>query len=135
MSAIPESSLEQVACEFAEWRRNRTSLQTPDALRRKALELLPHYRVSDVLKALNLSHKSLKRWQQTLSPPPPPAISAPVTFMPLPLAPSENDALQPTPASLTLTHHRTDGSRVSIEGELSIEHWRGVIGLLREAAE
>ena len=138
MSAVPESPLEEVAREFAEWRRNRTTLQTPDALRRKALELLSRYRVSEVLNALNLSHKCLKRWQQTLSPPtptPPPSTSSQVAFMPLPLPSSANDSLQPPPTSLTLTHHGADGSRVSIEGELSIEQWRGVIGLLREAAE
>ena len=139
MSAVPELSLEEVAHEFAEWRRHRTTLQTPDALRRKALALLSSYRVSDVLNALNLSHKSLKRWQQTLLPPPAPsspATTANVAFMPLTMPSLENaPSPQPAQANLTLTLHRRDGTRVSIEGELRLEQWQRVIGLLCEAAE
>lgn len=58
-------SLEHVATEFANWRRNKTSqgTTTPTTLRRLAIGLTAHYSTSKVATALGLSGSVFKRWR------------------------------------------------------------------------
>lgn len=135
----PAPSLVEVAEEFAHWRRTRTTPRTPDELQQKAVGLLAHYRVSEVMRALGLHHKGLKAWQRKWSGSMEGALarSQPVDFVPLPaLRPTASESsLAPTSLALKLTYHRSDDRALSVEGELSDGQWRQVLSLLTEEAE
>jgi len=59
-------TLESVALAFNNWRRQRTSLsdRIPLDLQQQAIQLLQFHSKPEVIKALNINHKMLKRWQQ-----------------------------------------------------------------------
>jgi len=128
-------SLGEVAEAFAHWRQTRTSSRTPEELQQKAVALLSHYRVSEVMKALGVYHKGLKRWKQQWSPETP-GLAAPgaAPFIVLPAPAPARPAAPATPAvALKLTHQRGDGSALSIDAELDQAHWRWAVQLLHEA--
>ncbi len=60
------STLESVTAEFIHWRSSRASTNEaiPKQLRTQAIELLSHYKKSQIIAALKINHSSLKRWQQ-----------------------------------------------------------------------
>lgn len=136
MLLLAESpSLAEVAEEFAHWRRTRTNPRTPEDLQQKAVKLLAHYRVNEVLKALGLCHKGLKRWKHQwssdLSEVSPHSSGA---FLTLPALPEPNGRIDPLPGqiSLKLTRQVGEYATLSIEGELSQQHWRWALELLHE---
>lgn len=59
-------TLESVTSAFNDWRTQRTSLgaRIPLSLQQQAIQLLQTHSTSQVIKALNINHKMLKRWQQ-----------------------------------------------------------------------
>jgi len=59
-------TLKSVSLAFNDWRRQRTSLgaRIPLNLQQQAIELLQFHSKPEVIKALNINHKMLKRWQQ-----------------------------------------------------------------------
>lgn len=135
MSLSKPLSLSEVAAEFAHWRRIRTHPRTPDELQQKAVQLLAHYRVNEVLKALGLCHKALKSWKQrwsskVASDPDP---SSP-RFVRLPglVGPAQAVEREPDRLSLKLTRQSDEYTRLSIEGELSQAQWRWALALLDE---
>ena len=125
-------SLGEVAEAFARWRQTRTSSRTPEGLQQQAVALLSHYRVSEVMKALGVYHKGLKRWKQKWSPETPGLampVAAPFIVLPAPPRPASP---APPAVALKLTHQRADGSALLIEAELDEMHWRWVLELLHE---
>ena len=128
-------NLAEVAEEFAHWRRTRTSPRTPEALQQKAVKLLDHYRVNEVLKALGLCHKGLKRWQQRWS-----SERSEVSprssgaFLMLPRSPDPNREAAPLTDRIgfKLTRQVGEHETLSIEGELNEPHWRWALELLHE---
>jgi hypothetical protein len=128
-NAVP--SLAEVAAEFTRWRQTRTSPRTPAALQQKAVALLSQHRVSEVMKALGVYHKGLKRWKQKWSSEtaalPAPTAAAPFIVLPTLAQDSVGSA---SAVALKLTHRRGDGSALSIEAELDEVHWRWALELL-----
>ncbi len=118
-------SLEAVEAQFAQWRRTRTQLPTPLALKEQAVGLLAEHRISSVCQRLRINHEMLKRWQREL------AAEPAAGFVALPMA------VAPTPVGdegrvrLTLTRRPREGEAMSIEAELSQAQWRWALGLLQ----
>jgi len=63
-------SLESLSSAFAHWRTQRLSLSSPVplVLQQHAIELLQIHSKAEVIKALNINHSMLKRWQQQETP-------------------------------------------------------------------
>jgi len=58
----PTVTLEQVAAQFQHWRRTRTTKgKTPNTLIEQAVALRQHYPVTQIVKALRLSHSDFKK--------------------------------------------------------------------------
>lgn len=134
MSTHAAQSLAEVAEAFAHWRQTRTSTRTPERLQQQAVGLLSHYRVSDVMKALGVYHKALKRWKQKwLAEASAPAVPVATPFIALPAAPARSHTWSPgaSAVALKLTHQRADGSALSIEAERDQAHWRWALALLQ----
>ena len=132
---IDSPNLTEVAEEFAYWRRTRTSPRTPEELQQKAVKLLDHYRVNEVLKALSLCHKGLTRWKQRWSSESGEVLSRSSTgFVRLPASAQRNSQAAALPAqmSLKLTRQIGENESLSIEGELSEKHWHWALELLYE---
>lgn len=128
-------TLTEVAEEFAHWRRTRTSPRTPEDLQQKAVKLLDHYRVNEVLKALGLCHKGLKRWKQRWSSEPGEVSSGSSTgFVRLPTSAQRTSqaAELADRLGLKLTRQIGEHDTLSIEGELSEQHWHWALELLYE---
>ena len=125
-------SLTEVQRAFEAWRQSGRTRTTPPALRVQAVNLLADYSLRDVMKALHVDHRRLSRWRQELS-------SAEGTlpvgeFVELPLGTSTTTVRAAPPVvSMTLTRQAGDGSRLSIQAELSEVQWRWALGLLQEA--
>ena len=122
-------SLTEVQNAFAHWRTHRQPRETPPELRVQAVNLLARYRVTDVMKALQVDYRQLSRWRGEVS-----ALEAGLpdsTFVELPAAVPEPMAVAPV-TPLTLTRQAADGSAVSIRGELSEAQWRWALRLLQE---
>lgn len=134
MSALDLPTLESVSAEFAKWRSQRTSSRTPESLQRQAVVLLSHYRMGEVLKALRLSHKSLKRWRQRWSGFPSAKDSEPGNELFIALPPiSQSMAKDEELAhrlSLKLSCQDIKGRTLSIEASLDDAQWRWALELL-----
>ncbi len=133
MSEQNPRSLEEVRTAFARWRTSGRISRTPAGLRAQAVELLGRYRIGEISKALGVDHQRLSRWRLELS-----SAAVAVTseaFVDLPLAREEQstEVCGLESAALTLTRQGRDGSRLSIQGELSLAQWRWALGLLQEA--
>lgn len=56
-------SLESVAKQFASWREaSHRERQTPQSLKQQAVALKSDYPVSQIISALGINHRNLKRW-------------------------------------------------------------------------
>jgi hypothetical protein len=125
-------SLSDLQTELAHWRRHRQPRHIPHAIREQAVRLLSEHKACEIKTALNINHRTLKRWKQecrergwdrydeTSN-----------TFITLPVLeppPGASSALLNTP--LKITRHGRDGSALSVEGSLSLEQWRCALGLL-----
>ena len=59
---VPTLTLEQVAAQFAYWRRTRTKRgRTPQDLIDQAVALRTHYPVSQIIQTLGLNHADYKK--------------------------------------------------------------------------
>ena len=126
-------SLAEVAEDFAHWRRTRTSPRTPEELQQKAVKLLERYRVNEVLKALGLCHKGLKRWKQRWGSERSEVLSCSSGgFLTLPPSLQPNSEVDFGRIGLKLTRQVGEYEALSIEGELSEKHWRWALKLLHE---
>lgn len=127
--------LHEVQEAFARWRRECPRGHTPQELRAQAVSLLSHYRISEVMKALKLDHRRLRRWRRECSSTP--AVPARGEFVEL-LPVAEPLGAEAPPAEtalvLTLTRHEVEGHTVSLSGALSAAQWRWALALLRERA-
>lgn len=134
MPALKSPTLESVSAEFADWRRQRTTSRTPEKLQRQAVELLSDYRVGEVLKALRLSHKSLKRWRQRWSESAVVEPSDPQSesFIALPaIKPAMLPDIEPTQQiALKLSYQESDDRTLAIEASLTDGQWRWALELL-----
>ena len=123
-------ALSEAEAAFSHWRQTRTSLLTPELLKRQALSLLSHYRISHVCKRLRVNHQTLKRWRQQYQPE-----SNAVPFIELPpQSTKQPPSLSPSsPAMcLTLSRHLSDGNTLSVQGELSQPQWQWALQLLQQ---
>jgi hypothetical protein len=134
MSEQNPLGLEEVQAAFARWRASGRISRTPPSLRAQAVELLRRYRIGEVIKALGVDHQRLSRWRLEFSSSG--MAVAPEEFVELPPARLEAALAAPGLNSfeLTLTRQACDGSRLSIQGELSAAQWRWALALLQESA-
>lgn len=121
-------TLGAVAEQFGEWRRIRTKAHTPLSLKRQAVGLLESCSQSQVLKGLGISHEMLKRWQREVG-----GTASNEVFVELPAAVVESTTAVVESARLKVTRQRTNGERLSIEGELNERQWRWAFALLSES--
>ncbi len=130
MSTLPSPALEQVQQSFSDWRSTGRSHRTPLELQNQAAQLLDHYPIGRICRALRLDHQRLKRWRAQLL-----SSSERVVpeFVELPPVASSAPLVLSEGLSLTLTHHAPDGSAVSISAQLEVSHWRWALRLLRES--
>lgn len=120
--------LADVQAAFAQWRRTRTTLRTPLALRRQAVGLLAEYRISEVTSALGVNHGQLSRWRREVSPAT--AAATDSAFIELPTV---SDPALPSPGiALTLTRQSSEGGTLWVSGQLSEAQWRWALRLLQE---
>lgn len=126
MSKSQSLTLSEVEAQFVDWRRTRTRPQTPDELKTQALALLADHSIREVCRALRLNYETLKRWGQEQATATPPATS----FVSVPPVAGSAPAAALTP--LTLTRHGSDGSTLSISGELPPAQWAWALELLQE---
>ena len=134
MSALEYPTLDSVSAEFAKWRSHRTSFRTPESLQRQAVDLLKHYRMGEVLKALRLSHKSLKRWSQRWSGhssvnPSEPSNERFIALPPISQVVGKDEELADR-VSLKLSCQDIKGRTLSIEASLDDAQWRWALELL-----
>jgi len=131
MPSTPTPTLTEVAEAFAHWRRTKTHPHTPEALKQKTLQLLPHYRISQILKALNINHRTLTEWKKAT---PPTQKNATPTFLSLPpIDPNEPSKSSEERITLKLTQ-QTSEQHLSIEGQLSQAQWHWALKLLQIGA-
>ncbi len=70
MAKQKQISLESLSSAFAHWRTQRLSSSSPVplVLQQHAIDLLHIHSKAEVIKALNINHSMLKRWQQPALP-------------------------------------------------------------------
>lgn len=123
-------AISEVEAEFSHWRQTRTSLLTPESLKQQALSLLPHYSISDVCKRLRENHQTLKRWRRQHQPQ-----ATSQAFIELPLSSRQQQPPPSTadyPICITLSRKMSDGSAISVQGELSQPQWQWALQLLQQ---
>jgi hypothetical protein len=131
MSPSPHVTLAEVADEFADWRQTRTRLRTPPELQKKVMALLSSYRVGEVLKALNLSHKNVMAWKRRWTPEAVLSGAEPgPTFLPLPGSAVASAWSEEPRVYLKLSRHQGAETSWSIEAELSADQWPWALSLL-----
>lgn len=137
MSSEPELSLVELQEALARWRQTRRPRQIPAELGAKAVALPGRYKTNELLRALGIDHRTLMRWKRQYGQGEAAAASAAETFVELPAAAAVEPAsrLEDEALSLTLTRQGSDGSRLTLAGTLSLEHWRVAVELLRAAEE
>lgn len=141
MSSCRELSLSEVQARFASWRSERTGRATPRELRSQAVSLLSHHPISEVMKALRLDHKRLKRWREAQQGGPRAVASAGEFIELAPIKPAQSVSPSSLAVSgdsswakplLTLTHCGQEGRSVSIAGELDERSCRWALSVLLE---
>ena len=70
MSVSEPLTLESVATAFVDWRSHRAHRReaVPIALQQQAVALLEHHKQVEVLRALQINSKMIKRWRQSHAP-------------------------------------------------------------------
>ena len=139
MSLLESPTLESVSAEFAQWRRHKNPSRTPEKLQRHAVGLLSDYRMGEVLKALRLSHKSLKQWRERWSESVVGELAQAQSesFVALPaIEPRMLPELDPSQKiALKLSCQEPTGKGLAIEASLDEEQWRWALALLNGRAQ
>ncbi len=104
-------TLDSVASVFNHWRVTRTSPKAavPDTLREQAIELLSHYKLSQVITSLKINHSMLKRWRGIDN------SSNITTFVPL----QTGRLNHPVTSALEITLQNLSGSEMRVKGDLT----------------
>jgi hypothetical protein len=114
-----QDELQSAVLAFEQWRNTRThgAAKIPEALRQQSIQLLPHYKVSHIIRALKLSHSQLKRWEHKGLK----KVPAQTRFIQLPeentVPANVNDALNT--GSLTVELQFPQGTQLRLSGNLS----------------
>lgn len=109
------TTLESVTTAFNHWRETRSSRKAavPAVLREQAIELLSHYKPSQVITSLKINHSMLKRWRgddhASIN-------SKTSTFVPL----GTDTASQPRVSGLEITWRNSLGSEMQVKGDLTL---------------
>ena len=119
-------TLESVTAEFNHWRATRASSNeaTPVRLKTHTLELLPHYKKSQIIESLEINHSTLKKWRASTD-------QIPATFVSLPIDSGlshesaslslneKNAPTLPNNANLKITLRNESGMEMCISGDLT----------------
>ena len=88
-------SLKSVVKQFTSWRETSgKGKYTPSSLKQQVIALIPHYPVGQIINALSINHRTLKRWSVQSEAP------QPTAFISLPALLPENEIT--TPQLLTI---------------------------------
>ena len=130
----PELSLAELQEAFARWRQTRRPRQIPPALGANAVALLGQHRTTEILKALRIDHRTLKRWKGQYGggaeAAPKVSAAAFVTLAPPPSVAAEA-ACEVSDTMLKFTRQAGDGTALSVEGRLTLAQWRAAMSLLQ----
>ena len=113
-----QDKLQTAVTAFEQWRKARThgAARIPESLRQQSVKLLSHYRVSQIIRALKLSHSQLKRWDHVGLK----KVPAQTQFIKLPeeknVSIKVNEGLKT--AALTIEWHFPQGAQLRLSGEL-----------------
>jgi hypothetical protein len=137
MAEKRQLSLSELQNELAHWRSHRQPRSIPAEIQEQAVRLLNQHRPCEIKAALNINHRTLKRWKQQCADSasqrchdsPPAFISLP-TIEPARLESHPDEALALSKPTLKITHHGVDGSSLSVEATLSWAQWRSALSLL-----
>ena len=128
ITAGQPSSLEVLVNDFQQWRSQRPHHREPipQHLALRALALLDNYKLSHVVKALNINHKMIKAWRIKHQPSAPSSTSAPA-FIELghSIASPEQARSEEEPTVLRVTY--PNGCSVTLERDLSLEQLMHVL--------
>ena len=132
MSTNALLSLAELQNELTRWRSHRQPRHIPQRIREQAVRLLAQHKPCEIKSALNINHRTLKRWKEECSPLLAcPSTEKPPMFISLPAeAPLSAASIGVSVLELKVTRHACDGSSISVEGHLSLEHWRSALSLL-----
>ena len=108
---LDQEQLTTTVAAFEHWRTTRTSTgaKIPSNLRQLAVDLLPHYRISLVIRTLRISHSQLKVWQGIK-----PSNNKQTRFVELPAI---NESTSSEAINLTITF--SNGCHLKLGGELT----------------
>jgi len=125
----PPLTLESVQANFSLWRSQRLNngQVTPDELRQQALELCKQLPKAQVVKALGLSYRALKEWEQALEPIHFVTLQEPKTHPEIPLK-------MPTAHVNKVTLRNTKGMQLDMSG-LTTEQLCAVVSTLSQSIE
>jgi hypothetical protein len=124
------SALDQLARDFASWRNDpRDAKATPAALRQQAVRLRSAYRVSQIIEALGINYRALKRWSDEYHTPTtaPAFVALPTDSTADPITPSVDDGAGsvlcelPNGVRLTLATHTLSPTLLSTLCQLNFE--------------
>ena len=108
MTAPNPLTLESVASAFVDWRSHRAHRReaVPIALQQQAVALLEQHTQAEVLRALQINSKMIRRWRQTHAPETVPQF---VTL---------TESALPASSDLRITLSHPQGGRMEIAGAL-----------------
>ena len=111
-----QSALERVAAAFEHWRQTRLNSveKIPDELRRQAVALLEHYRLSQIMQTLRVNSTQLKTWRNLLSS----DIELSPAFITLPIEPEPEPESAPV---LNLAVSLPGGCQLRLQGDIRPE--------------
>ena len=113
----PEQLLEQAISHFSRWRSSRLhkTEKTPHALKLRAVDLLNHYRKSQICEILNLRPGALSQWQEECTE------SSSSSFVQLPAIIKEEETSEHPQEYLKLKLCLTSGESIELSGSFSPE--------------
>ena len=124
------STLDQLVRDFAAWRNDpRGAKTTPAALRQQAVQLRSAYRLSQIIEALGINYRALRRWGDEYHTPTaaPAFVALPTDSTAEPIAASADNSADsvlcelPNGVRLTLATHTLSPSLLSTLCQLNSE--------------
>ena len=120
------SKISELEKEVSKWRKSKNGhrgRETPEQIRRQAVELLSEYSPYDLQKRLGINVNALKSWKEKYL--------SEQFFIPLPSPPEEHKMISiPREISQSNLSLKISRGSWSLEGNLSLKEWESAISLL-----
>jgi hypothetical protein len=125
MQTNDKPSLQVLQDDLNQWRSTRTTRHIPPKFKTRAVALLKNHKVSAVIDALGINSKMLRQWQQQ---PVPSELPEP-NFVSLPVISACDISHNTLMLALKISVSTPEGSGLSLEGNLSLDHWHSAVSL------